>query len=400
MRVNDTNYFMAAPTRQQSKRIFWDNLKREMQYFIKDKSESELWVRLINGSTILVDGLDKPERLEGSPWDGGLITETGNTKPTFWGEHLRPCFGDTARVVTLKNSSIEKIQLGFCIFDGVPEGRNHYYNMALTACNGVIPETIPFEGAFAEFEDWAYYSWFARDVLKASEIEAMRRDMDERTFLQEEGGQFVSYEGTLYYNFSQANISDGMAQLNTDIPIYLSCDFNKSPLCWGIGQKRGRLALICDEIVIPYNAKTENAAKMFCERFKGHANKLVYLTGDASGNVEGTHDYSTDYMIIEDVLKMNGFRIVNQVPRFNPSVNNRINLACSLFKSVTGEIRCFIHSKLAYLQNDLNRNVGDGKGGKDKTDPQQTHSSDWLDYMIVAMFENEMWGGKTGQVRI
>jgi hypothetical protein len=359
-------------------------------------------ITLVNGSQLFVVGLDKPERIEGSPWDYGLVTETGNTKHDFWDEHLRPCFSDTARIVQIHDTTngIESIQLGGCIFDGVPEGRNHYYDMALKACNSVLPKTQPLVGAFAENGEWAYYHWFSSDVLKEQEIIEARQTLDERTFRQEYEGEFVSYEGTLYYNFSQENINDSIAQVNADLPLYLSCDFNKSPLCWGIGQKRGRLAVVCDEIVIPYNAKTQQAAEQFCQRYKNHRNKLVYLTGDASGKIEGTHDFTTDYMIIEDILKRNGFQVIMQVPLANPSINNRINLVCSLFKSVTGETRCFISAKCLYLQNDLNRNVGDGKGGKDKSDPQQTHSSDWLDYMICAMFDGDLWGGKTGQARI
>ena len=178
------------------------------------------------------------------------------------------------------------------------------------------------------------------------------------------------------------------------------CDFNKKPMTWGVMQKRGNKAIVCDEIDIKINAKTQHAAEMFAEKYRNSDNKLVYLTGDASGNVETTHDHSTDYMIIENVLIRNGFRVKWEVPSFNPNINNRTNLACSLLKSMTGEIRCFIHPRCEMLINDLYKNVSDDKGGKDKKDPMQTHASDWFDYGIVWMFEHEMWGTKTGQARI
>ena len=59
---------MAAPTYAQAKLIFWEELKRDTKYFqSKTPSESELWVKLKNGSEIRVLGLDKPERIEGTP---------------------------------------------------------------------------------------------------------------------------------------------------------------------------------------------------------------------------------------------------------------------------------------------------------------------------------------------
>jgi len=397
------NMFMAAPTSQQAKRIFWEKIKTDLQYFIVHENNTEMTITLYNDTKIMVSGLDKPERLEGSPWDYGLITETGNTKKDFWAEHIRPCFSDTARVVNVndKKNGIDNIQLGACIFDGVPEGRNHYYDFALRACDGLIPQTEPLIGQFKDNDYWVYYHWFSSDVLDIAEIEDARKDMDERTFKQEYEGQFVSYEGTLYYNFSTKNISDEMAYYNSQEPIYLSCDFNKSPLVWEVGQKRNQKACVIDEISISYNAKTQLAAEEFCKRYKKKdANNLVYLTGDASGNIESTKDYTTDYLIIEQVLKQNGFNVRMEVPSFNPSVNNRINLTCSLFQSLTGEVRCFIHSQCKRLIADLNRNIGDGKGGKDKSDPQQTHASDAFDYMIVNMFDSDLWGTQYGQAKV
>jgi len=402
MKVPETTYFLAAPTRTQAKRIFWNRLKNDMRYFMKSKSDTELIVTLNNGSMIQVDGLDKPERLEGSPWDGGLITETGNTKPAFWKEHIRPCFSDTARIVKVNDTKngIDSIQLGFCLLDGVPEGRNHYYDLALKACNGMIPKTEAGKGQFKENGIWAYYHWFSGDVLPQAEIDEAREDLDERTFQQEYEGEFISFAGALYYNFSRENINDNIAKYDPNEPIYLSCDFNKSPLVWLVAQRRGDVCLVIDEIKISYNAKTQHAAEMFCERYKNRNNNTVYLTGDASGKIETTHDYSTDYMIIDSILKEKRFNVVFEVPSFNPNINNRVNLVCSLLKTLSGKIRCFINSKCTALILDLEKNIGDSKGGKDKGDPERTHASDAFDYLITCMFGNSMTGYSVGQVKM
>jgi hypothetical protein len=275
MRTKGGRYFHGAPIWSQAKDIFWERLKRNTRpFWAKEPSESDLAVFLKNGSEIHVEGLDKAERVEGQPWNGCHITEFPNTKPDAWPAHIRPVLSDT---------------LGFAILDGVPEGRNHFYDLALYACNGIIPETAPFDGAFADNGDWCYYHWFSSDVLTASEIDEARRNLDERTFRQEYEGQFLSYEGVLYYNFDrQRNVSEPMAQYNPLCPLFLSTDFNKSPMVWLVGQLDGRTGRIIDELEISYNAKTQATAQLFCERYRGHSAKTVYVTGDASDNTRAS----------------------------------------------------------------------------------------------------------------
>jgi len=378
MRTRGGRYFHGAPIWSQAKDIFWERLKRNTRpFWAKTPSESDLAVFLRNGSEIHVEGLDKAERIEGQPWNGCHITEFPNIKPDAWPAHIRPVLSDT---------------LGFAILDGVPEGRNHFYDLALIACNGIIPETKPYDGAFAENGEWCYYHWFSSDVLLPSEIEEARRNYDERTFRQEYEGQFLSYSGLLYYNFDRVrNVKNNRAKYDPRKPIYLSTDFNKSPMVWIVGQLEGRYGLIIDEIEVTYNAKTQQAAQMFCERYAGHENRTIYITGDASGDHESIRDFTTDYVIIEDVLRAHRWRTLFDVPNANPNVNNRVNLVCSLLCTLTGESRLFLNDQCTRTLNDLERNTSDGKGGKDKSDSYQTHGSDCLDYLTWKWFSSEFY---------
>jgi len=149
---SDHKYFHGAPTRQQAKQIFWKDLLHYTSYFrSKPPNNTELYVTLHNGSEIHVIGLDRPERVEGQVWHGCHITEMGNIKDGAWEENIRPVLSDTK---------------GFAILDGVPEGRNHYYDKALYASGGALPTTLPIKGAFAENpedREWAYFTWFSAD---------------------------------------------------------------------------------------------------------------------------------------------------------------------------------------------------------------------------------------------
>lgn len=103
-----SRFFAAAPTRDQAKRIWWDDLKAMVPLDMRSRapSESELTIFTNMGSEIVVVGMDKPERIEGSPWDGGVLDEYGNMKEKAWGENVRPALSD---------------RKGWCWFIGVPE---------------------------------------------------------------------------------------------------------------------------------------------------------------------------------------------------------------------------------------------------------------------------------------
>ena len=90
------------------------------------------------------------------------------------------------------------------------------------------------------------------------------------------------------------------------------------------------------------------------------------------------------------ILKEGGFQIVFRVPPANPNINNRVNIACSLL----AHERLLVDPKCHRLINDFQRNEGDGKGAKDKTDPQQTHASDNFDYFVWQNFASDFY--KTG----
>ncbi len=381
----ETNYyFCAAPTRAQAKKIYWNDIKALTRpWWSKQPSETELTVYTSLGdiqSEITVIGLDKPERIEGSPWNGGILDEYGNMKKGAFDENVYPALADRE---------------GWAWLIGVPEGRNHYYDKALYAAGGVLPKILPNTGGMVEIEnsEWGYFHWFSSDILPAKMIESARDTLDERTYKQEYEGEFVSYGGQLYYAYSNDVIDDLIARRNINNDIILSCDFNKSPMAWVVGQTdeihtargtRTRLKIV-DDVTVANNAKTQSSALLFIDKFKDQINKTVLITGDASNNFESHRDFTTDYMILKQTLEAHGWRVKVNVPTHNANINNRVNVANSLFEHK----RCIINSKCTQLKLDLERNESDNKGGKDKSDPNQTHASDAFDYLVWLLFARE-----------
>ena len=118
-------YFAAAPTRDQAKKIFWQDLKMLTFATVPGLghkiSETELIITLPNTTEIHVLGLDKPERIEGVVWTGGGIDEIADVKKEALHVNVMPAL-DT---VDPRRPDYR----AWCWFLGVPDGLNHYYTL-------------------------------------------------------------------------------------------------------------------------------------------------------------------------------------------------------------------------------------------------------------------------------
>ena len=113
--IQNPRYFFAAPTWAQAQSIYWDDILAMIpDWAFKYGRQKSIWKSKLTielrWSTVSVLGLDKPERIEGVPWDGGVLDEYANMKPDVWNLHVRPSLSD---------------RNGWAWFIGVPEGRNH-----------------------------------------------------------------------------------------------------------------------------------------------------------------------------------------------------------------------------------------------------------------------------------
>ena len=109
----------------------------------KPPSETELTLHLKNGTVIILIGLDKPERIEGTFWSGGIIDEIADIKEGAWEANISPAL-DTF------NPSRPDYQ-AWCWLIGVPDGLNHQYDMANYAETANDPQ-------------WKLYHWKSREI--------------------------------------------------------------------------------------------------------------------------------------------------------------------------------------------------------------------------------------------
>lgn len=375
-------YFYGAPTYGQVKRIAWEDLKRLVppEAMRGRPSESELTIPLWHGGEIFLVGMDKPERIEGAPVDGGVLDEYGNMKPQAWGENVRPTLSD---------------RRGWCDLIGVPEGRNHYYDTALKAQ----------AAALAGDPEWGYHHWVSADILPAEEIAAARRDLDLLTFQQEYEASFVTFAGRVYYAFTDKN----KAALTYDPkqPLKFCLDFNVAP----------GVAVICQEVPLPLpgkpigtavlgevwidnNSNTELVCRKLLTDWQPRHHGLVEVYGDATGGARGTAQVAgSDWDIAKRVLRSGdssrelagfGDRVSFHVKLANPSERARVNATNSRTCSADGTIRLMVDpTRAPHLVRDLEGVVG-VKGGSGEIDKKAnrllTHISDALGYYVERRF--------------
>jgi hypothetical protein len=387
-RYDDARFFLGAPTREQAKRIFWRDMKRLIPTWMLagSPSESELVIRLKTDTEIHIVGLDKPERIEGSPWDGGGVDEIANTKPEAWMANIRPALSD---------------RKGWCDLIGVPEGRNHYYDLHLAA-----------EAMYQERgneSEWGAFHWLSADILDADEIAAAKRDLDELTFQQEYEASFVTFEGRAYYPFDRR---EHCAPLKYDPkqPLMFCFDFNVAPGTASICQEqvlpgqyhrdsKGIIDLskpvtgtgVIGEVYIERNSNTPAVCNKLIKDW-GHHTGRVICYGDATGGAEGSAKVKgSDWALIEQTLAPQfGPRLSFDVPQANPRERARVNAMNSRLKTTDGTVRMMVDmTRAPEMVKDL-EGVALLKGGSGeidkKIDPKRTHLTDGLGYYIERMF--------------
>jgi len=324
-------YFIGAPTYSQVKSIYWEDMKRLCLTSLLPKEnvrESELSIKIHSGSVIKLVSFDKPERFEGIAWTGGGIDEVANLKADAWAMHIKPAL----------DTCIPGKPLAWCWLIGVPEGMNHYYDMYLYARDSGDP-------------NWKAYTWHSSDILPADVIESAKRELSPEQFAQEYQAEFINSSGRVYKNFSSANVKD--ISINSSEPLYWAHDFNFSPMSSAIACVRNENVYFTDEIVL-FSSNAQDVAMEFVERYKGHSNKFVFLYGDASGRVGEIHGKSSNYTIIEETLRNNGWRVERNVKSANPAIVDRQNAVRKMILNANGDIRMYVSPRCRYLLKGMN----------------------------------------------
>lgn len=319
-------YFAAAPTHAQAKKIFWDDLKAFTLSCLHTKrpSESDLIIFLPNGSEIHVIGLDKPQRIEGIPWKGGGIDEFADIKPDAWEANILPALN------TVNPTDPE--YRAWCWLLGVPDGLNHYYDLCMKAEAGGDP-------------NFKVFHWKSAEILPDDVIAAMKHSMSAKQFKQEFEASFETAGGRIYEDYSKANHTD--ARIEPHEQLLWMHDQNFTPLSSAVGVRRnGHELYLLDEIVLT-SAVSKQSALEFVDKFKSHQNKHVLIYGDPAGQAGEKHGHASDYTDIEGVLRANGWTFTRKVKPAHPAIKDRQNAVRAKIRTADGHISLYVNPHTA-----------------------------------------------------
>lgn len=162
-----------APTYKQAKSIMWEMLAEMVpQHWIVKKNETELKIKLKNGSQILLKGADNPDSLRGVRIDLAVFDECAfmDKWQTVW-TVIRPTLADSKANVW---------------FISTPNGFNHF------------KELFEMEG-----DDWNshHYTSYDNPHIPKEEIDDAKEHMGEDSFAQEWMGEFRKMVGLIYKDF-------------------------------------------------------------------------------------------------------------------------------------------------------------------------------------------------------
>ena len=348
----DKEVWYCAPTYRQAKQIVWRKLKNKLQdlRWVQKINEAELTILLKNGSTISLKGADSPDSLRGIGLDGLILDEFADIDPEAWYEVLRPTLAD---------------KQGKAMFIGTPKGTGNWahdlYNM-------------PIENPGI----WSSYTYTTLDggQVKPEEIEAARKDLDERTFRQEFMASFETYAGRIYYSFDRKGNCIAPDSLDLSV-VYIGMDFNIDPMTATIAVRQGDSLYVIDEIRM-FSSNTAEIVEEIKTRYG--KSRVTVFPDPASRQRKTSAGGLTDLTILQNA----GFTV--KAPHGHTPVRDRINAVNARLCDSTGIRRLFIHPKCKYTIEGLERHTyKEGTSQPDK-DSGYDHMNDALGYMVDYLF--------------
>lgn len=319
MLYSGEKYFAAAPTYSQAKKIWWDDLKKLTLSVTHPRkpSESELKIFLPNDTEIHVIGLDQPQRIEGINWTGGVIDEIADVKSESIQANIMPALNTV--------NPTRPYYRAWCWFIGVPDGLNHYYEMAEYARTSGDP-------------DWGLFHWTSEEILPEDVIQAAKRTMSKKQYNQEYRASFETASGKIYEDYDGQ--VGGLNWTNYTVrpfdELHWTHDQNFTPLSSAIVVIRDGVPHFVDEIVLE-SAVSAQSALEFVERYRHHLNKRVFLYGDPAGRAGEKHGHKSDYNAIEEVLRLNGWQVERRVRLQHPAIKDRQNAVRAKIQNARGE---------------------------------------------------------------
>lgn len=203
----NAKYAYVGPFRQQTKEVAWEYLKAATDGIRQGPPrESELRVKLPNGATITLYGADNPDNLRGLFFDGVILDEFADIRPSLLGEVILPTLAD---------------RKGWLAIIGTAKGRGQFrdiYNRSKVD------------------EDWFGFMLKASQsgIIDDEELGQLKANMGEDSFRQEMECDFdAAIQGAYYAHLINQLEESGRIKVDPDLydpeqKVYVAADIGRS----------------------------------------------------------------------------------------------------------------------------------------------------------------------------
>ena len=225
-----------------------------------------------------------------------------------------------------------------------------------------------------QWKSWQFPT-ITSPFIPAFEIEAARRDMDEKSFKQEFEASFETMSGRVYYPFDRQE-HVGTYPFNPQLPIWVGMDFNIDPMSAVIFQPQASGEIWAVDEIVLFGSNTEEVCKEIDKKYWRSQGQITVYPDPAGGARQHARG-ETDL----DILREGGFKKL-KFRRKHPAIADRVNAVNRMLRAADGSVKMRINHSAKHLINALEQTIYK-KGSRDvDKDAGVEHSADAAGYCI------------------
>jgi len=371
---NDPKYFYALPTLPQAKRVAWEQIRALIpSEWIAEENKTELRIKTIFGSTLFLYGMDRPHRAEGLQYDGGIVDEASDERPSVVPKTFLPALSE---------------RTGWLDLIGVPKRFGIGATYFKQFCDELCDE---------------YYHWPSSDIVGPAEIENAKRLLDARDFDEQYNASWLNATGQIFYAFNESWNVTNDAQYNENLPIIVGSDFNVNPMAWVLGhwiEVAGNICFLVFDNIFRRDTNTEKTLDYLYAKYGTHTAGWEFY-GDATAAARKTSATISDYLQIKNDKRFSQHGNAKVFySKSNPLFINRVAACNAMLRNARGEVRVFIHPQCKPLINDLSARSWKENSREPDDFGDMGHISDAFGYPIYKRFPLRLEAGKEIQSKV